>query len=100
MNGGTALFSEPLPNCPSQQFAAAYSSCLQVNPGNVRVPESEDEKRERKRNMHQQPAVQPVVQLCLQVHQSAVITPALQIIHFAAKILRNIQAQEAKNVVT
>src|SRR5450755_2488640 len=63
-----------------------------------RVPRREHQEQERKRHMHEEPAVQPMLNLGLQIEQAALVTPCLYFVHAWMLAFRDAKPDKTKGV--
>jgi len=63
-----------------------------------RVPRREHQEQKRKRDVHKEPAVQPMLHFSLQIEHAALVAPGLDFVHAHAIGLRDAKPDEAEDV--
>src|SRR5439155_22380706 len=73
---------------------------LVIKQRHERVPRRKHEKQKGKRHVHEQPGVQPMMQLCLKIEHPALVAPRLNFLDAAAVHFGHPKFYKAECIVT
>ena len=63
------------------------------------MPDGEEEEQDRERNVNEQPAVQPVLQLRLEIELAPFVAPRLELLHLVLPLDADADLEEAELVI-